>query len=252
MSAPVIAVENARRSPSLLSEGVEFIDVRTGLRCVVDTPRRRPELWRAYLDGVDQAYRAWGVDEAFEREQVADGRSTTLFCVVVDGGEGDGGKVVAGHRTQGPYLAAAQSHALIEWAGQAGQRLVADAIEDRLSGGLAEVKSAYVEVHDARAGAVANLLSRVLPIVMELVGVRYMMATAADHVLARWSEGGGVLDDTVPATPYPDDRYRTRLMFWDRERLAVDAAPDVWPLMEDDFRRAFGAGNKHSTDAITM
>ena len=30
----------------------------------------------------------------------------------------------------------------------------------------------------------------------------------------------------VPATTYPDDRYRTKMMWWDRSTFTNDAAPD--------------------------
>lgn len=58
-----------------------------------------------------------------------------------------------------------------------------------------------------------------------------MMATAADHVLRRWQSGGGRVDESVPATPFPDDRYRTRLMWWDRARLNSLTSPETWQRM---------------------
>lgn len=33
----------------------------------------------------------------------------------------------------------------------------------------------------------------------------------------------------VPATPYPDARYRTKMMWWDRRTFAKHAAPDQLP-----------------------
>ncbi len=214
--------------------GARFVDRRTGYVCVIDTPARQPVLWARYLDGVERAYRTWGVEKAFDRRAVENGWSTTIFCAVTD----DAGRVVAGHRVQGPYLAAAQSHALLEWNGQPGQHRLVNAIEGRLGDGLVEVKSAFVALEGRDAGHVANLLSRVGLIVMELTGARHMMATAASHVLARWSEGGGRIDQTVPATPYPDKRYATQVMFWDRERMAIDAEPELWPLMLKEYQGA--------------
>lgn len=214
-----------------------FVDRNTGFICVIDTPARQPVLWSRYLNGVERAYREWGVEKAFDRRAIESGRSTTIFCAVID----DNGRVVAGHRVQGPYLVATHSHALVEWAGQQGQLQLVDAIERRLGDGLIEVKSAFVGIEGALAGKAANLLSRVSLILMEATGARYMMATAAEHVLARWSEGGGRIDLTVPATPYPDKRYSTKVMFWDRERMADDVEPGLWALMLDDLRLAFAA-----------
>lgn len=237
-SALVRAVTGPPAATPLPEHGVEFVDRRTGVTCILDTPARRPDLWRQYLDGVERAYRSWGVEEAFDRHEVETGSSTTLFCAIVDD---QTGRVVAGHRMQGTYSSAAESHALIEWAGQPSLHLLVDAIDSRLDGGLIEVKSAYVGLTDERAGGVANLLSRVGLIVMALTGARYMMATAAEHVLKRWSQGGGRIDRSIPATPYPGPQYRTQVMFWDRDRLRADAEPGLWPLMLTEFHEAFGS-----------
>jgi hypothetical protein len=45
-------------------------------------------------------------------------------------------------------------------------------------------------------------------------------------VLDRWQSSGGVLAAAVPATPYPDHRYRTKMMWWDRRTFAQHAEPD--------------------------
>ncbi|GAA4820294.1 hypothetical protein [Tomitella cavernea] len=42
-------------------------------------------------------------------------------------------------------------------------------------------------------------------------------------MLDRWCSSGGVVADAVPATPYPDARYRTRIMWWDRAEVLVNA-----------------------------
>ena len=39
----------------------------------------------------------------------------------------------------------------------------------------------------------------------------------------------------VPATPYPDDRYRTKMMWWDRRTFANHAAPDQLPKILDEM-----------------
>jgi hypothetical protein len=50
------------------------------------------------------------------------------------------------------------------------------------------------------------------------------MATCAQHVLARWRSSGGVVAP-IRSTPYPDERFRTKLMWWDRLTVASLAAP---------------------------
>ncbi len=63
-------------------------------------------------------------------------------------------------------------------------------------------------------------------------GARYALGTTAAHTERLWTSTGAVLVRDVPPINYPDDRYRTHLMFWDRwtwpvtvpehERRAID------------------------------
>ena len=57
------------------------------------------------------------------------------------------------------------------------------------------------------------------------LGVQFALATSASHVLARWASSGGVVASRIPSTPYPDERYQTKLMFWDRRTFAHHAMP---------------------------
>jgi hypothetical protein len=60
---------------------------------------------------------------------------------------------------------------------------------------------------------------------MELLGAQFILATAAAHVLDRWSTSGGVIATKIPAAAYPSDRYRTKMMWWDRRTFANHAEP---------------------------
>jgi hypothetical protein len=51
-----------------------------------------------------------------------------------------------------------------------------------------------------------------------------MMATAAAHVLNRWRSAGGVVA-AIPAAPYPDDRYKTKMIWWNRRDFVKHAEP---------------------------
>jgi hypothetical protein len=44
-------------------------------------------------------------------------------------------------------------------------------------------------------------------------------------VLNRWLASGGVLAAKIPATPYPDERYQTKMMWWDRRTFTSHAEP---------------------------
>ena len=57
---------------------------------------------------------------------------------------------------------------------------------------------------------------------MALMDLQFCMATSAPHILDRWRSSGGVVA-SIPATPYPDKRYRTKMMWWDRRTFANHA-----------------------------
>lgn len=60
---------------------------------------------------------------------------------------------------------------------------------------------------------------------MAVLDVDYCMATAAAHILEQWRSSGGVVSD-IPATPYPDGRYETKMIWWDRRTFAIHGEAD--------------------------
>jgi hypothetical protein len=60
---------------------------------------------------------------------------------------------------------------------------------------------------------------------MALLDCQFAVATAGAYVLKRWLSSGGVLAAKIPATPYPDTRYQTKMMWWDRRTFANHASP---------------------------
>jgi hypothetical protein len=61
---------------------------------------------------------------------------------------------------------------------------------------------------------------------MVLLDAQFVVATAGSHILDRWRTSGGVVASRIPATPYPDDRYRTKMMWWDRSTFTNHADPE--------------------------
>lgn len=206
--------------------GAVVISRTDGVELICSTPSADRALWEEYLHGAFKSYCQHGAQAALDLSAVREGTSTSLFYALVDEG-----RVIGGVRAQGPYTCASQSHALVEWAGNPGYVKVRDAIADRVFGGVVEMKSAWVAANHNRAQQLACALARVALPTMERLHSRYVMATAADHVLARWESSGGRVDSSVPAAAYPDSRYRTRIMWWDRRTLHMDADPIVWRRM---------------------
>ncbi|MBE7191550.1 MAG: hypothetical protein INR66_03590 [Gordonia polyisoprenivorans] len=221
---------------------VSVFDPASQTTLVVGSPRDLPEVWDRYIAAAAQMYEARGVGAALEFEAVRDGDSTRVFAAIVD----RAGHVVGGLRVQGCYLSVWESHAVVEWESQRGLSALVAAMGVRLGGGLVEVKSAFADPRATHADLVAGRLARVPLVLMEMTGARFLMATAADYVLSRWESGGGRVETGVSPTPYPDDRYRTRVMFWDRLTVADLAEPPVWDMMVAEFGAAFGvSGSGH-------
>ncbi|WP_310768528.1 hypothetical protein [Mycobacterium sp. Z3061] len=190
-------------------------------KLVVSNPALDPTLWTEYLDGAVRSYTEHGVERTLNIDAVRDGMDTRLFYAAVDGR----GAVVGGARVVGPLWSADDSHAVIEWEGTPGAVAVRKMIDDRVPFGVVEVKTAWADSASRHRGAIAAALARTALPSMALLGVQFVMATAAAHVLDRWRASGGVVAATIPAVAYPDERYRTKMMWWDRSTIANHADP---------------------------
>ncbi len=190
-------------------------------RLVVSKPQLDPLLWNEYLEGALRVYAKHGVERTLSLDTIRDGADTELFFAAVDAQ----GNVVGGARAVGPLSSAEESHALVEWAGSPGAFAAHHMINDRVPFGIVEVKAAWAESDCQHSGSIASALARVALPIMALLEVQFVMATAAAHVLQRWCSSGGVVAATIPAVAYPDERYRTQMMWWDRSTLAKQAEP---------------------------
>ncbi len=190
-------------------------------RLVVSNPALDPTLWNEYLEGALRNYLKHRVERTLSLDTISDGADTELFFAALD----TQGRVVGGARAVGPLWSAADSHALVEWAGSGGEFAVRKMIDDRVPFGVVEVKAAWVDSGSQDDGSIATALARVALPIMALLKVQFVMATAAAHVLDRWRSSGGVVAAAIPAVAYPDERYRTKMMWWDRSTLANHAEP---------------------------
>ena len=213
-----VLTSDSLRFPSWASGDVvaELFDAASGRLLVVAQPAAQPDLWTAYLEGARVSYRQHGVESAIDYDRVCDGVSTSLFVAAVE----SDGRVVGGLRVQGPYTGVDQADAVQEWAGREGTKELRRQVGRRLRDGVIEVKAVWVDrdvdCHDALTAAVARVFVHVLT----LMNVRYAFCTAASHAVHRWESSGGVVSAEVAPVGYPDERYRTLLMWWDRQRVA--------------------------------
>ncbi|MBV8929702.1 MAG: hypothetical protein JO152_11320 [Mycobacteriaceae bacterium] len=204
-----------------LPENIRWWDVNTECILVISQPSVDPDLWQLYLDGAQRSYRKHGVESVLDIDAIRNGQDTVLFWAALDGA----GQVLAGVRAKGPLRSAEDSHAVVEWAGQPGEAAVRRQISDRLPFGVLEMKSAWITDDPRRNRGLTQAIARSGFHAMPLLGVQFCLATGATQVLERWQSSGGVLASAVPATPYPDERYQTRMMWWDRHSFARHGEP---------------------------
>ncbi|WP_454561382.1 hypothetical protein [Mycobacterium haemophilum] len=201
-------------------------------RLVVSQPDLDRTLWDEYLDGAFRTYSKHGVECTLDPD-VSDGNDTCLFFAAVN----TQGQVIGGARVIGPLGSAEDSHAVVEWAGNPGLPAVRKMINDRVRFGVVEVKTGWVDSSSDRRDAIAAALARALPLSMSLLGVQFVMGTAAAHALNRWRSSGGVIAAKIPAAAYPDERYRTKMIWWDRSTLTKHAEPEQLSRMLVEKRK---------------
>ncbi|OBI47113.1 hypothetical protein A5706_28840 [Mycobacterium sp. E796] len=158
---------------------------------------------------------------ALDIEALRSGADTTMFFAVID----DDGRVVAGVRAKGPLRSAEDAHAVAEWAGQPGDQAVRNMIADRIPSGILEMKSAWAADNSDRKRSLTRAIARSGFHMMVILDSQFCMATAPTTILNRWRSSGGVVA-AIPATPYPDERYRTKMMWWNRRDFFNHAEPD--------------------------
>jgi hypothetical protein len=203
---------------------------------VMSEPSADKGLWRDYLREAERNYRRHGVGAALDAAAIQRTGDTALFWAMLDAA----GRLLGGVRAVGPLRSPDDSHAVVEWAGQPGLPLVRKMIADRVPLGVLEMKSAWVTDDPERNRHLTKPLARTGFHAMALLGVQFFMATSADHAVARWRSSGGVVAP-IRSTPYPDERYRTKMIWWDRLTFANHAEHDqvvkIFAEMDDVHRR---------------
>jgi hypothetical protein len=215
---PVVPMTGGRFD---LRQSLSWRDPDIGCTLVLSQPAVDPDLWAEFSLGAQRSYRKHGVESALDVDALRDGADTVMFFAVID----DAGRMVGGLRAKGPLRSADDSHAVVEWAGQPGQQAVRDMITDRIPFGVLEMKAGWVIDDPDRNRSLTRVLARSPFHIAALLGIQFFTCTAATYVLNRWRSSGGVVAP-IPATPYPDDRYRTKMIWWDRRDFINHAEPE--------------------------
>ncbi len=223
-----------------LGHGFSWRDPDIEGTLIVSQPSADPHLWAEYSAGALRSYRKHGVECALDVEALRTGADTTMFAAVVD----DAGEVVGGYRAKA-LRSADDSHALDEWAGQPGQQAVRTMITDRVPYGVLEMKAGWVTDAEGRNPFLTSALARSGFYMMVVLDFQFCMCTAATTTLNAWRSSGSVVAD-IPATPYPTEKYRTKMLWWNRRDFFNHAKPkqlakivaETTELLHEQFRRA--------------
>jgi hypothetical protein len=215
-----VSLRTAAGDGASLGQGFSWRDPDIDSTLVISHPSADPGLWSAYAAGACRSFRKHGVEAALDMEALHSGADTIMFFAVVD----DDGEVVGGLRAKGPLRFADDSHAVVEWAGHPGQQAVRNMITDRIPFRVLELKSGWVTDDPSRNRLVTEALARCGLHMLVILDAQFCMATAATFALNGWRSSGGVVAD-IPATPYPDERYRTRMIWLNRRDFFNYADP---------------------------
>jgi len=200
---------------------VAFWDPRAECTMVMASPSAAPLLFAEYHRGAVEKYARFGVGDLIDADVQRCADDTALFWALVE----LDGRVVGGVRGKGPLRSPEDSHAIVEWAGQPGASDVRELIAERLPLGVMEMKAAWLTKDPVVGRHRAKMIARTAFHAMALLDIDFCMATSAAHSLDQWRSSGGVVA-AIPATPYPNERYQTKMMWWDRRTFAAHGEPD--------------------------
>ena len=93
-----------------------------------------------------------------------------------------------------------------------------------LSTAMTMLKSGWVIDDSDTNRSLTTALARSGFYMSSLTGFQFFMATAAAFVINRWKTSGGLVAP-IPATPYPDERYQTKMIWWDSRDFINYAEP---------------------------
>ena len=200
--------------------GASFIDEASGVRFEGHHPLERPDLWRRYLDDAEGKYRSYGFESTLRRRELEEGRGVPLFFV----GFAPDGEPVAGLRFHGPLENRWGAALMEELATLPEIDEIGDLIDREVRLGVIEAKGASV-----LGVRMVATISRMMTHAATWLGAERTIAAVSDQLIPVGKVAGGeVLSRNW--VPFPDERYRTYAVTWQRGR--------TYDLADDENRRA--------------
>ncbi|MFJ4652664.1 hypothetical protein ACIP5Y_15490 [Nocardia sp. NPDC088792] len=195
------------------------------------------------MDGALEVYRQFGTEDALEYDDVIDGRSTTLFGIALDAD----GRAMAGMRVSGPYKHIDEVHAVASWAGLPGEGAFRRLVADQIPEGVIEGKAGWTARDAENRSVLADWIARAYVHSMALLGVRYEVGVAPEHAMRCYRSSGANVAWWIPASSYPDERYRTVPLWYDLQSYRSVATESQVRLMDAEFAEFMAGDRRLST-----
>jgi molybdopterin/thiamine biosynthesis adenylyltransferase len=193
--------------------GSSFVDQDSGVRFEGHHPLERPDLWKMYLNEAEGTYRSHGFEGTLRRQELEDGEGVPLFFL----GFSPEGEPVAGVRFHGPLEGSHQAFLVEEMAASSEIDDIRAMIDKEIRLGALEVKGAWSKGATVTGVRLIAAITRSATHAMNWLGAEFAIAAVSDTLVAVGTPAGGRMVGTA-SVPFPDDRYRTVCVSWDRSR----------------------------------
>jgi molybdopterin/thiamine biosynthesis adenylyltransferase len=197
------------------------VDQESGVRFEGHHPLERPDLWKVYLNEAEGIFRSRGFEGTLRRLELEEGNDVSLFLLGFDAE----GEPVAGLRFHGPLEGAHQAAIIDEMASSPEIGLIHDLIEREIRLGTLEVKGAWSKGASVVGARLLTALSRAVTHGLNWLGAEFAIAAVSDTLMPVGTVTGGVQVGTH-WVPFPDERYRTIAISWQRGRTYELATPE--------------------------
>ena len=200
--------------------GASFVDQASGVRFEGHHPLERPDLWKMYLNEAEGKYRSHGFEGTLRRQELEEGADVPLFFIGFNADD----EPVAGVRFHGPVEGSHQVYLMEEMAASPEIDDIRALIDSEIRLGALEVKGAWSKGHAAVGVRMIAAISRCATHAMNWLGAEFAIAAVSDTLLAVGCPAGATQVGTA-SVPFPDERYRTVAVSWNRSRSYEVATP---------------------------
>jgi molybdopterin/thiamine biosynthesis adenylyltransferase/nitroreductase len=184
-------------------------------------PLERPDLWKIYLNEAEGIFRSRGFEGTLRRLELEEGNDVSLFLLGFD----TDGNAVAGVRFHGPLEGPHQAAIIEEMATSPEIGVIHDLIEQEIRLGAVEVKGAWSKGASVVGSRLLTAISRSVTHGLNWLGAEFAIAAVSDTLMPVGTVTGGVQVGTQ-WVPFPDERYRTIAISWQRGRTYELATPE--------------------------